>query len=155
MDMLETGGNAREALQCAVRCAMFFGDAVSRQRLLALTARVEGTDSAVSLQAVMEADAPGVQPGASPECSKGNAAGQTAGQATGQTAGQSAGQAAGQADGPVAPTAHAPAKSGGMAGGMADITKIKVQQARRAAYARGDAMLAEIFNQWLMCHGKS
>ena len=46
-------------------------------------------------------------------------------------------------------------KPSGMAGGMADITKIKVQQARRAAYARGDAMLAEIFNQWLMCHGKS
>jgi GT2 family glycosyltransferase len=138
MDTLEAGGNAREALQCAVRCAMFFGDAVSRQRLLALTARVEGAGSAVALRAVMEADATGVQPGASPE--------HAAGHAVVQTAGQSAE--------PVAQTARTPAESGGMAGGMADITKIKVQQARRAAYARGDGMLAEIFNQWLMRYGR-
>lgn len=134
MDMLEAGGNAREALQCAVRCAMFFGDTVSRQRLLALTSRVEGADSAVSLQAVMEADASEAQPGASPECSKGNTAGQPAE--------------------PVAQTARTPAESGGMADGRADLAKIQVQQARRAAYARGDALLAEIFNQWLMRYGR-
>ena len=37
---------------------------------------------------------------------------------------------------------------------MADLAKIKVQQARRAAYARGDGMLAGILNQWLMRYGK-
>ena len=143
MDMLEAGGNAREALRCAVRCAMFFGDAVSRQRLLALTARVEGTDSAVSLRAVMKADVSGVQPGALPECSRGDAAAQTASQAAEHATGQ-----------PGAQTAHTSVESGGMAGGMADVAKIKVQQARRAAYARGDGMLAEIFNQWLMRYGR-
>ena len=54
----------------------------------------------------------------------------------------------------VAGAVDARGPGGGMAGGMADITKIKVQQARRAAYARGDAMLAEIFNQWLMRYGR-
>ncbi|MDY0260310.1 MAG: glycosyltransferase family 2 protein [Desulfovibrio sp.] len=134
MDMLEAGGNAREALHCAVRCAMFFGDAVSRQRLLALTARVEGTDSAASLSAVMKTDAFGTQAGAS--------------------AGHSADTIAGQSAEPGAQTARTPAESGGMAGGIADITKIKVQQARRAAYARGDGMLAGILNQWLMRYGR-
>ena len=54
----------------------------------------------------------------------------------------------------AAQTAHTPAESGGRAGGMADLAKIKVQQARRAAYARGDGILAEIFNQWLMRYGR-
>lgn len=142
MDMLEAGGNAREALQCAVRCAMFFGDAVSRQRLLALTARVEGTDSAVSLSAVMKTDAFGAQSGALPECSRGNAAGQPVERSTAQPAG------------PGAQTAHTPADQTARPDGMADLAKIKVQQARRAAYARGDGMLAEIFNQWLMRYGR-
>lgn len=110
---------------------MFFGDAVPRQRLLALTARVEGADSAASLRAIMKADAAGAQASASPELS--------AGQSAGHAAGRSAGQAA-----------ATPAASGG----MADVVKVKVQQARRAAYARGDAMLAGILNQWLMRYGR-
>ena len=159
MDMLEAGGNAHEALQCAVRCAMFFGDAVSRQRLLALTARVEGADSASSLSAVMKTDAFGAQAGAltgqSAEESAEEFAGQSAGESGGHTAGQTAGQTAVRPAGnSVAQTAHTPAESGGRAGGMADLAKIKVQQARRAAYARGDGMLAEIFNQWLMRYGR-
>ena len=159
MDMLEAGGNAHEALQCAVRCAMFFGDAVSRQRLLALTARVEGADSASSLSAVMKTDAFGAQAGAltgqSAEESAEEFAGQSAGESGGHTAGQTAGQTAVRPAGnSVAQTAHTPAESGGRPGGMADLAKIKVQQARRAAYARGDGILAGIFNQWLMRYGR-
>lgn len=100
MDMLEAQGNLREALLCATRCAMFFGDVDSRERLLALTSRVEGPQSAASLRAALGASA-------------------TASTATGAEEKSSA-------------------------------SKVRVQQARRAAYAHGDGMLAEIFNQWLL-----
>jgi len=143
MDMLEAGGNAREALQCAVRCAMFFGDAVSRQRLLALTARVEGTDSAVSLRAAFEADASGGQATASPAALADVSADHSAGHSVEGSMSETAAQ-----------TAHTPADQTARPDGMADLAKIKVQQARRAAYARGDGMLAEIFNQWLMRYGR-
>ncbi|MDD4701668.1 MAG: glycosyltransferase family 2 protein, partial [Desulfovibrio sp.] len=54
MDMLEAQGSLSEALLCATRCAMFFGDAVSRERLLALTDKAEGPESAAALRAALD-----------------------------------------------------------------------------------------------------
>ncbi|MEG6592665.1 glycosyltransferase family 2 protein, partial [Desulfovibrio sp. 1188_IL3213] len=33
--------------------------------------------------------------------------------------------------------------------------KARVQHARRAAYAMGDSLLAEVFNQWLLRYGRA
>lgn len=102
MDMLEAQGKLREALLCATRCAMFFGDAVSSERLLALTGKVEGSESAASLRAALGSSASAM--GTEEKLS---------------------------------------------------VSKVRVQQARRAAYAREDALLADILNQWLLRYGMS
>ncbi|WP_394026947.1 glycosyltransferase [Desulfovibrio falkowii] len=53
MDMLEARGDMTAALLSATRCVMFLGDEVSREKLLHLTAAVEGPDYAASVRAAL------------------------------------------------------------------------------------------------------
>ena len=99
VDMLEARGDMAAALLSATRCVMLLGDEASRERLLRLTAAVEGPDSAASVRAAL-------------------------------TGPSGADRREGEA-------------------------KARVQHARRAAYAMGDSLLAEVFNQWLLRYGRA
>lgn len=99
VDMLEARGDMAAALLSATRCVMLLGDEASRERLLRLTAAVEGPDSAASVRAAL-------------------------------TGPSGADRREGKA-------------------------KARVQHARRAAYAMGDSLLAEVFNQWLLRYGRA
>ncbi len=63
MDMLETRGDTAAALLSATRCAMFLGDEASREKLLHLTALVEGPDSEASMRAALAGPAGDSQDG--------------------------------------------------------------------------------------------
>ncbi len=97
MDMLEARGDMAAALLAATRCVMLMGDEISREKLLRLTAVVEGPDCAASVMAALEASGAGSRDGE---------------------------------------------------------PRVRVQRGRRAAYATGDCLLAEVFNQWLLRYGR-